>query len=291
MSSQPEYQTGFQAQNLRELMGKSRDIRVISVASGKGGVGKSSISVNLAIAMSRLGARVLILDADFGLANVDVMLGITTRLDLSYFLRGERTLREIIQLGHEGVRFISGGSGVTELINMREDQLAALLAKVVQIDAPIDVIIMDAGAGVSDIIMQVLLASSETIVVSTGEPTSVLDAYALVKTIVKKDSSHPLYILANKCENKQEAMNIQKGFENVCRKNLGKEIIPLGLISYNHEITQAIKRQAPILTLDPRGQTAKEIDLIARALLDIPLEREHTGVLSRVFTRMLGARA
>jgi len=278
-----------QAQNLRELMGRSQDVRVISIASGKGGVGKSSISVNLAITMSRLGVRVLILDADFGLANVDVMLGITTRLDLSYFLRGEKTLHEIIQLGHEGVRFISGGSGVNELINMKEDQLAGLLAKIVHLDAPIDLIIMDAGAGVSSTIMQVLLASSETIVVTTSEPTSVLDAYALVKTIVKHDASHPLHVLANKCENKNEAQSVQTGFVNVCGRHLGKNINPLGLISYNHDITTAIKRQVPIAVSDPYGTTTREIDVIARAVLDMPNERASYSILSRVFSRMLGA--
>jgi flagellar biosynthesis protein FlhG len=280
-----------QAQNLRELMGKSRDIRVISIASGKGGVGKSSISVNLAIAMSRLGTRVLILDADFGLANVDVMLGITTRLDLSYFLRGEKMLNEIIQLGHEGVRFISGGSGVGELINMKEDQLVGLLSKIVHIDAPIDVIIMDAGAGVSSTIMQVLLASSETIVVTTAEPTSVLDAYALVKTVVKHDASHPLHVIANKCENIKEAQNVQAGFINVCGRHLGKNINPLGLISYNHNMTAAIKRQVPITVSDPNSITSREIEHIARTILDMPEERSSNSVLSRVFSRMLGAKA
>ena len=279
-----------QAQNLRELMGKSKDIRVISVASGKGGVGKSSISVNLAIAMSRLGARVLILDADFGLANVDVMLGITTRLDLSYFLRGEKKLGEIIQLGHEGVRFISGGSGVKELINMNEEQLSELLAKIVHIDAPVDFIIMDAGAGVSSTIMQILLASSESIVVTTTEPTSVLDAYALVKTIVKRDPSHPLYMLVNKCENKKEAQNVQTGFVTVCGKHLGKNINPLGLISYNHDFTTAIKRQVPIAVSQPYGATTREIDAIARAILDMPNESASHSMLSRVFSRMLGVR-
>jgi len=278
-----------QASNLRELMGKSQDIRVISIASGKGGVGKSSISVNLAITMSRLGVRVLILDADFGLANVDVMLGITTRLDLSYFLRGEKTLHEIIQLGHEGVRFISGGSGVNELINMKEAQLSELLSKIVQIDAPIDLIIMDAGAGVSSTIMQVLLASSETIVVSTSEPTSVLDAYALVKTVVKHDASHPLHVLVNKCENKNEALSVQTGFVDVCGRHLGKNINPLGLISYNHDFTSAIKRQVPITVSDPYSATTKEIDVIARAILDMPNEKASESILSRVFSRMLGA--
>ena len=280
-----------QASNLRALMGRAQDVRVISIASGKGGVGKSSISVNLAITLSRLGARVLILDADFGLANVDIMLGITTRLDLSYFLRGEKTLHEIIQLGHEGVRFISGGSGVADLINMQEDQLAEILAKIVRIDAPVDMIIMDAGAGVSNTIMQILLASSETIVVTTTEPTSVLDAYALVKTIVKRDNTHPLHVLVNKCdtkENKNEGQSVQSGFINVCGKNLGKNINPLGIISNNHHFTTAIKRQVPIVVSEPHGITAKEIDMIARAILNMPAERATLSVLSRVFSRMLG---
>ena len=280
-----------QASNLRALMGRSQDVRVISVASGKGGVGKSSLSVNLAIMMSRLGMRVLILDADFGLANVDIMLGITTRLDMSYFLRGEKTLHEIIQIGHEGVRFISGGSGVSDLINMQEDQLAQLLAKIVRIDVPIDMIIMDAGAGVSNTIMQILLASSETIVVTTTEPTSVLDAYALVKTIVKRDNTHPLHVLVNKCDNRNEAQSVQSGFVNVCGKNLGKNINPLGLISNNHHFTTAIKRQVPIVVSEPHSATAKEIDFIARAILNMPAERAAMSVLSRVFSRMLGAKA
>jgi len=279
-----------QASNLRELMGRTQDVRVISVASGKGGVGKSSLSVNLAITMSRLGSRVLILDADFGLANVDIMLGVTTRLDLSYFLRGEKALHEIIQLGHEGVRFISGGSGVADLINMQEDQLAQILAKIVRVDAPVDVIIMDAGAGVSNTIMQILLASSETIVVTTTEPTSVLDAYALVKTIVKRDNTHPLHVLVNKCDNRIEAQSVQSGFVNVCGKNLGKNINPLGLISNNHHFTTAIKRQVPIVVSEPHSATAKEIDLIARAILNMPNEGATLSVLSRVFSRMLGAR-
>jgi len=241
--------------------------------------------------MNRLGVRVLILDADFGLANVDVMLGITTRLDLSYFLSGKKTLNEIIQLGHEGVRFISGGSGVNELINMKEDQLAQLLATIVNIDAPIDLIIMDAGAGVGNTIMQVLLASTETIIVTTSEPTSVLDAYALVKTIVKRDASHPLHVLANKYENKKESQVVQTGFVTVCEKYLGKSINPLGVISYNHDFTAAIKRQIPITVSDPYGATTKEIETIARAILDMPVpkERESYGILSRVFSRMLGA--
>ena len=277
-----------QAQNLRELVGKQHDLRVISIASGKGGVGKSSISVNLAITMSRLGVRVLVVDADFGLANVDVMLGVTSRYNVSHFLKGEKTLHEIIQLGHEGVRLISGGSGVNELLKMQEEQLAELLTGLVRLDAPIDLIIMDTGAGVSDNILQVILASSETIIITTPEPTSILDAYALVKTICKHDAHHPLHVLVNKCENKKEALNVQEGFINVIGRHLGKNINPLGIISYNHNLTMSIKRQVPITVSNPGCTTSREIYNLARTVLEIPVERNTNSLLSRVFSRILG---
>ena len=278
-----------QAQNLRDLVGRKQDIRVVSVASGKGGVGKSSVSVNLAVALSRLGVRVLIVDADFGLANVDVMLGVTSKFDVSYFLRGEKALHEIIQLGHEGVRFISGGSGVNDLLNMDEDQLAGLLTGLVQLDAPIDLIIIDTGAGINDTIIQLIHASSETIVVITPEPTSILDAYALIKTIVKHDSTHPIHVLINKCENRKEAQRVQEGFIEVVGKHLGKNANPVGIIMYDPNVPMSIKRQVPITVSDPACATAKEITQIARAVLDLPGEKASDSLLSRVFTRLLGS--
>jgi len=279
-----------QAQNLRDLIGRKQEIRVISVSSGKGGVGKSSLSVNLAVTLSRLGVRVLVVDADFGLANVDVMLGVTSRYDVSYFLRGEKTLHEIIQLGHEGVRFISGGSGVNDLINMGEEQMAALISGIVHLEAPIDIIILDTGAGINENVLRLTLASTETIIVTTPEPTAILDAYALVKTIVKRDASHPLHVLINKCEGKKEAQRVQEGFIEVVGRHLGKNVNPLGLIMYNHDVPMSIKRQVPLSVSDPGSATAKEIEAIARAILDLPAEEKSYSVLSRVFSRILGER-
>ena len=279
-----------QAYNLRKLVGKQQDIRVISVASGKGGVGKSSISVNLSVALSRLGMRVLVVDADFGLANVDVMLGTTSKYDISHFLRGEKAIHEIIQLGHEGVRFISGGSGVNDLLNMAEDQLADLLLSIVQLDAPIDLIIIDTGAGINEKIIQLILASSETIAVITPEPTSILDAYALVKTIVKRDSSHPIHVLINKCENRKEAYRVQEGFIEVVGRHLGKNANPLGIIMYDPDVPASIKRQVPLTVSDPNCSTSKEFTQIARSIIDLPAGKDSGGFLSRIFSRMLGDR-
>ena len=281
---------GDQAQNLRELVGRRQEIRVISVASGKGGVGKSSISVNLAISLGKLGVRVLVVDADFGLANVDVMLGVTSKYDVSHFLRGEKTLHDIIQLGHEGVRFISGGSGVNDLLNMDEEQLSGLIAGIVNLDAPIDFIIVDTGAGIHENILQLIFASSETIIVTTPEPTAILDAYALVKTIVKRDSSHPIHVLINKCENMKEALRVQAGFIEVVGRHLGKNINPLGLLMYDHDVPISIKRQIPLTVTDPGCATAKEIDRIARAILEIPDDKSSNNILSRIFSRILSDR-
>ena len=277
-----------QADNLRELVKRKKEIRVVSVASGKGGVGKSIISVNLAIALSRLGVRVLVVDADFGLANIDIMLGVTSKYNISHFLRGEKELHEIIQLGHEGVRFISGGSGINELLNMDEDQLAGLLNSLVQLDAPIDFIIIDNGAGINDNILQMILASSETIVITTPEPTAILDAYALVKTILKRDNSYPMHLLVNKCDNKREAQRVQEGFIEVIGRHLGKSIDPLGIIMYDHEVPSSIKRQIPITVGAPECATSQSINQISRSLIDLPGEKASEKFLSKFFYRMLG---
>ena len=281
---------GDQAENLRELVKKKQEIRVVSVASGKGGVGKSIISVNLAIALSRLGVRVLVVDADFGLANIDIMLGVTSKYNVSHFLKGEKDLHEIIQLGHDGVRFISGGSGINELLNMDEKQLSGLLTGLVQLDAPIDFIIIDNGAGINDNILQMILASSETIVVTTPEPTAILDAYALVKTVLKRDNTHPLHVLINKCENKREAQRVQEGFIEVIGRHLGKNIDPLGLIMYDHEVPSSIKRQTPITVSAPDCATSNAIYQIARSVLDLPGEKASDNLLSKLFYRFLGER-
>jgi flagellar biosynthesis protein FlhG len=173
---------------------------------------------------------------------------------------------------------------------MGEEQLEGLISGIVHLDAPIDFIIIDTGAGINENVLQMVLASSETIVVTTPEPTAILDAYALVKTIVKRNASHPLHLLINKCESQKEAQRVQEGFVEVVGRHLGKNINPLGLIMYDHDVPMSIKRQVPITVSAPGGVTSKQIDMIARAVLELPGEKTSNSILSRVFYRLLSDR-
>lgn len=257
--------------------------KMITLASGKGGVGKSTVTVNLAIALSHLGMRVLVVDADFGLANIDVMLGVQTKYNLSHFIRGQRRLDEIVHIGYDGVRFISGGSGLSELLQLDDRQLARLMKGLTRMDMPVDYILFDAGAGINDTLMQMILACSETIVVATPEPTSILDAYALIKTIVANDSNQQIDVIMNRAESKKEADHVLRGFTEVLSRHLSKSVNCLGHIINEPDVPRSIKRQTPIIISAPDSRFSRDIDAIARNLLDLPPAKEPTGILARLF--------
>lgn len=287
-----------QAQALRELVKKAEQgpahpvAKIITVTSGKGGVGKSSITVNLAIALTRLGFKVLVIDADFGLANVDVMLGVPSVYNLSHYLKKEKSLPEIIQESPAGVRFISGGSGIFELLKMSDLQLKRIMADLLKYTGSSDIILFDTGAGVNDTIFSLMAASTETIIVTTPEPTSVLDAYALLKTLKKNGGAIPnTRIIMNKAETKQEADNAVRSFIHITQKYLGEEIESLGSILYDNEVSKSIKSQVPILVGAPKSATSRDILAIAETLLKLPAQQRPATPLSRLFRGFLGQKA
>ena len=277
-----------QARALRELVSRERhNMKIISVTSGKGGVGKTSVTVNLALALSRLGQVVLVVDADFGLANIDVMLGINSKYNLSHLIKGQRTLDDIIQQGYQGVRFISGGSGIFELLQMESRQIDQLVGSLLGLDNAPDVILFDTGAGINENILRLVMASSEAIVVTTPEPTAILDAYALVKTISRRADAPPVRLIMNKAENRREADNAVFGFQGIIRKYLGIDVEALGCVLFDAEVTKSIKRQTPLLVSHPNGQTAREIMAVARRLLQLETGRPTpNNPLSRLFSRV-----
>ena len=268
-----------QAEQLRKMMQQSESkpkARVITVTSGKGGVGKTSISINLAIQLTRLGKRVVVFDADFGLANIEVMLGVRPQYNLADMMFRGKDLTDIITQGEEGISFISGGSGIQELASMNREQVMFLTSRLIALDKFADVIIVDTGAGISDSVLEFVLASTEVLLVATPEPTSITDAYALLKALnrkeefVKEDTS--IKMISNRVKNDAEGQNVFEKMSVVSEKFLNIPITYLGPVPMDDQISKAVMRQKPVSVLNPEAPSSKAIKQIAEKLLEMESE-------------------
>ena len=263
-----------QAEQLRKLVKKNsrpRSIaRVITVTSGKGGVGKSSVSVNLAIQLSRLGKKVVIFDADFGLANIEIMLGIRPQYNLADLMFRGKSLQDIIIEGPEGIGFISGGSGIQELTRLSRDQIIYLTQKLFQLDKLADVIIIDTGAGIADSVLEFVAASSEVILIATPEPTSITDAYALLKTLNRKSefsvNSTNISMLANRISSEEDGKELYEKLRIVTEKFLQIPLTYLGGIPQDNNVSKAVIQQKPVTQLYPNCDASKAIIRIAEKI-------------------------
>lgn len=290
-----------QAERLRNIIKKQElpemkkpVAKVITVTSGKGGVGKSSISVNLAIQLSRMGKRVVIFDADFGLANIEIMLGLHPKFNLADMMYRGKSLNDIIMYGPENVGFISGGSGIQELANLSRDQVITLIQKLNELDEYADVIIVDTGAGISDTVLEFVAASEEVLLVATPEPTSITDAYALLKTLNKKASYRPektiVKMIANQVHGNRDAKELFEKLGLVVSKFLDIEVEYLGSVPYDHNMQKAIMKQSPISILDPLSNTARALNKIANQLeQNMEQEEEHYGIV-KLFSSVIRMR-
>lgn len=288
-----------QAEKLRKLVKEQNSpkptSRVITVTSGKGGVGKSSISVNLALALSRLGKKVLILDADFGLANIEVMLGIRPKYNLADLMFKGKNLPDIITNGPENIGFISGGSGIQELTNLTKDQIIYLINKLVELDQIVDIIIIDTGAGITDSVLQFATASSEILLVTTPEPTSITDAYALLKTLNKKANfsveDTAIWLIANRVTLDEKADDIYEKLKTVASKFLNLNLDYLGYIPLDNTVSKAVIRQQPVISVYPNSSFAKQINSFAMKLCDTDMEiNQRKKGITQVFLKLLRSR-
>lgn len=242
--------------------------RVIAITSGKGGVGKTNFTVNLGIKFAKMGLRVVIIDADLGLANVDVVMGKMSKYNLSDVINSNRDILEILEEGYEGVRFVSGGSGVQELVKLNKTQLVDLLMKLGKLDEEADVILIDTGAGLSENVISFVHAAREVILLTTPEPTSITDAYALIKTITGRDKTKNIKVVVNRADNAAEAFNILDKLNVVTQKFLGVKLHKLGYILNDACVTKAVKIQQPFVISFNRSEAAKNMDDIALTLMD-----------------------
>jgi len=262
-----------QAEQLRKMMQQTDSkpkARVITVTSGKGGVGKTSISINLAIQLTRLGKRVVVFDADFGLANIEVMLGVRPQYNLADMMFRGKDLTDIITQGEEGISFISGGSGIQELASMNREQVMFLTSRLIALDKFADVIIVDTGAGISDSVLEFVLASTEVLLVATPEPTSITDAYALLKALNRKEEfckeDTSIKMISNRVKNEQEGLSLYEKMSVVSDKFLHIPIEYLGPVPMDEQISKAVMRQKPVSVINPEAPSAKAIKQIAEKI-------------------------
>jgi flagellar biosynthesis protein FlhG len=288
-----------QAEKLRNIVKQQntpRHIsRVITITSGKGGVGKSSIAVNLAIALSRLGKRVVIIDADFGLANIEVMLGIRPTYNLADLMFRGKNLSDIITQGPENIGFISGGSGIQELTNLTKDQIIYLIRKLVELDQTVDIVIIDTGAGIADSVLEFVAASSEILLIATPEPTSITDAYALLKTLNRKSEfsvdDTVIKMIANRVTPDENGEDIYEKLSIVVTRFLKLKLEYMGQIPVDNSVSKAVMRQRPAISDYPNSHFSKLITGFAKQLCDTEpdIDQGKKGI-AQLFSNLLKSR-
>ncbi len=271
-----------QAEQLRNIIRKSKEngqrplARVITVTSGKGGVGKSNTAINLAIQLKKLGKRVIILDADFGLANIEIMFGCVPKHNFCDLIYQGKSITEIITWGPMDIGFISGGSGIAGLSNLSRDYLVYIIQNLAELDAIADVIIIDTGAGISDAVLEFLVASGEILLVTTPEPTSITDSYSLLKAL----SRHPRFdagqskikMVANKVEGKDEGRTLFGKLNAVVTRYLKLDLEYLGMVPQDAQLEKAVMQQQPVSMAAPQSKASKAYEEMALRLLDLEKE-------------------
>lgn len=272
-----------QAEQLRNIVKANSTVsrplaRVITVTSGKGGVGKSNTAINLAIQFRKIGQRVIILDADFGLANIEIMFGTVPKHNLCDLIYQGKNIKEVITWGPAGVGFISGGSGIAGLSNLSRDYLAYIIQNLAQLDAIADIIIVDTGAGISDAVLEFLVASGEILLVTTPEPTSITDSYSLLKALCR----HPRFsreeskikVLANKVAKPEEGQALFTKLNVVVARYLKLPITYLGAIPKDDKLSEAVMQQLPISIKEPGAKSARCYEQIAATLMNRELNMD-----------------
>ena len=275
-----------QASGLRR-MAKPKPVRVITIASGKGGVGKTNVSVNLALALAATGKDVTILDADLGLANIDVMLGLHSDNNISNVMNGECELEEILMDGPNGIKVIPASSGVKDMAEMSPTQHAGLVSAFSELSHNIDILLVDTAAGISDSVVSFSRAAQEVIVVVCDEPASITDAYALIKLLNKEQGIFKFHILANMVPGPQQGREVYDKLSKVSDRFLDVALNYLGHVPYDEHLLKAVKRQKAVVEAFPRSRAAQAFQKLSKKVNNWPAPRASGGHLEFFVERLV----
>ncbi len=256
-----------QAQQLRELMRSKvaptngdgrKKTRIITVASGKGGVGKTNVSVNMALAYARLGKKVIVMDADLGLANVNVMLNMIPKFNLYHVIRKQKTMKEIILDTEYGIQIVAGASGFSKIANLTEDERQNFIDELYTLSSA-DIVIIDTSAGVSNNVLAFVAAADDAVIITTPEPTAITDAYGIIKIIATEidNLNMGLKLVVNRVKSVAEAKKVADRMINIAGQFLNLKVDYLGFIYDDPVVQQAVLRQKPFLVLDPKSKAAQ----------------------------------
>ncbi len=243
--------------------GEQKETRVIAITSGKGGVGKTNFVLNFALALQKLGRRVVIWDADFGFANVHVLMGKTPEVTLLSLLRGEGDIWQAISPGVEGLQYISGGQGMKEMFHLTDDKLEHFLAQFMQLRSYADYLLIDLGAGLNNQSLNLLLAADEIILLATPEPPSLTDAYAVLKLLSLEEKALRVHLLINRAKNEREGMMAHKRMAAVTERFLSLSLHRLGILPDDPHVVKAVHKQTPYLLAYPNSLISRKTFALA----------------------------
>lgn len=268
-----------QANQLREKMkvtkaGKANakaqaKTRVIAITSGKGGVGKTNFALNFGLSLMEQKKKVLIFDVDLGFANIDVLLGRMPKETIASMIQKDLSVHDIIEEGPKGLLFISGGNSFNDLFKMDEEKLEKFFRELSTLQGKVDYILLDTGAGLSYENLRYILAADDVIVVTTPEPTSVTDAYSIVKMVHGKDPTAHMKLVVNQCTSLKEGQRTADNFKQAAQQFLKKDIGILGSIPTDSRIPEAVKKQQPLMLAYPDSEAAKAIRLLTNDFLNL----------------------
>jgi flagellar biosynthesis protein FlhG len=244
--------------------------RVVAVTSGKGGVGKTNIVANLALALTKLRKKVLVMDADLGLGNLDILLGLSPQYTMEHLFLGSKSLREIMIEGPGGMRILSASSGVQQLTNLSTEQKLAFLAEIDSLDEPADVMLIDTGPGISSNVLYFALAAQEIIVVTSPEPMAIANACAFMKVLACEHGHRKFQLLVNVVTTAQEVEMVFQKLQRVTQQCLDIDIYPLGWIPHDIHVQQAVRQQKAVVEMYPNAQASRAFLQLAMAICALP---------------------
>jgi len=266
---------------------KIKDAHVIAISSGKGGVGKTNITVNLGIALASQGKKVCIFDADTSLANINILLGLSPIFTLEHLLAGEKSIDEIILEGPAGLSIVPAASGVVEFIDLGQDPQQRLLTALQTLESQFDYLLIDTAAGISESLLSFLKAAPLTILIITPEPTSLTDAFSLIKVLKHRKITHPIFVLTNMVPSRQTAHNVYKRFRGAVAKYLDIKVHYIGHILSDSKLVQAVLQQKAVLSCCPDSQASRCISGIATRLEELIDSKGELSKFSDTWAQLL----